>query len=52
MKNVKFFLIMVLALVVCIGKVGAQINNITPAPVRFIGGTCNDSYCTPASPFD
>ena len=52
MKNVKFFLIMVLALVVCIGKVGAQINNITPAPVRFIGGTCNKNYCTPASPFD
>ncbi|MBQ5924957.1 MAG: family 20 glycosylhydrolase [Alistipes sp.] len=34
------------------GTVSAQIDNITPAPVRFHGGTCNDECCTPAMPFD
>ena len=39
-------------MVVGIGTVSAQIDNITPAPVRFHGGTCNDECCTPAMPFD
>ena len=52
MKSRRFFLIMVLAMVVGIGTVSAQIDNITPAPVRFHGGTCNDECCTPAMPFD
>ena len=43
---------MALAMVVGIGTVSAQIDNITPAPVRFHGGTCNDECCTPAMPFD
>ena len=52
MKSRRFFLIMALAMVVGIGTVSAQIDNITPAPVRFHGGTCNDECCTPAMPFD
>ena len=52
MKSRRFFLIMALAMVVGISTVSAQIDNITPAPVRFHGGTCNDECCTPAMPFD
>ena len=52
MKSRRFFLIMALAMVVGIGTVSAQIDNITPAPVRFHGGTCNDECCTPAMLFD
>ena len=52
MRTTNFLLIMALAMVVGIGKVSAQIDNITPAPVRFHGGTCNDECCTPATPFD
>ena len=52
MKSRRLFLIMALAMVVGIGTVSAQIDNITPAPVRFHGGTCNDECCTPAMPFD
>ena len=44
--------LILLALVVSCGTLAAQNNNITPVPVRFLGGTCSDSGCMPAMPFD
>jgi hexosaminidase len=48
--RIKTFVLALVALLICGAELSAQ--NITPAPVRFQGGTCSDSGCLPAMPFD
>ena len=48
--RIKTFVLALVASLICCAELSAQ--NITPAPVRFQGGTCSDSGCLPAMPFD
>ena len=48
--RIKTFVLALVALLICGAELSAQ--NITPAPVRAYGGTCSDSGCLPAMPFD
>ena len=48
--RLKTYVLALVALLICGAELSAQ--NITPAPVRAYGGTCSDSGCLPAMPFD
>ena len=51
MRTLRLFLVVFATLISAV-SLSAQNNNITPVPVRFNGGTCSDSGCLPAMPFD